>query len=561
MRVFFLFLIVLVPHTIYSQPNYPKNYFRSPVASTPWISSNFGEIRPNHFHAGFDYGTGGRVGDNLYAIGDGYVSRVKVSSRGYGKAVYLNHPNGFVSVYAHLDSFMPGLDEYIQHLQYERQEFELDEYLPPWLFPVKKGQVVGKSGNTGHSYKPHLHFEIRDKSTQEPLNPFLFGFNYKDTEAPKYKGLYIYSFKKGYENHPPNERKLIKIKNGQVVNAYGTIGFGIEIHDYMRRGGNRFGTYSMELYINGQKKFSYQMDRISFDESKYLNSFADFELYRKMNLKVTKCFIEPNNKLRIYTTEGNGLYDFSDGKTHEIKIIAKDFPGNTMSLNFKIKSDPAFEWKNPVKPNSNLFEINCMKEYTFRSDSVQVYFPMNALYTNIDFKYVKTKRIPGSFSETHHIHDAFVPLHNRPVLSIKPYPIPEGLRQKALIAGIGGGQRSFSAGGKWNGDYIETNIGSFGVYYVAIDSINPIIEPKNFTIGGKQKSETISFKITDNLSGIGEYIAYIDNDWVLFEYDEKNNLIFCNLEKNQINKGEHELIIWVRDKVGNIASYDAKFLY
>lgn len=542
-----------------SQTRYPTDYFRQPINSNRLISSNFGEIRPNHFHAGLDYGTNRQIGENIYAIAEGYISRVKVSPRGYGNAVYITHPNGYVSVYAHLSKFGKKIEDYVYRTQHERQLFEIDDYLYPGTYPVEAGEIIGKSGNTGRSYAPHLHFEIRDEITEEPINPLYFGLKFPDNQPPKFEGLYLYAFAKGMENHKHISTTAFKPMNGQTISAFGTIGLGVEIHDYMMKGGARFGTYSLEMYINNVLKFAYKMERISFDESKYLNSFADFDIYRDKNKKITKCFIEPNNKLRIYKSEGSGLFDFSDGKIHTVKIIAKDITGNKSELNFKIKSDRAMAVKAPEKNKFTVMEIDCKKSCEFKTNSFKISFSEDAVYYHTDFVYTTSKQNLKYYSEFHHIHNADIPLHDLPEISIRAMNLPERHRSKALIASFRKNQSVFSAGGEWNGDFLETRIGGFGTYFITVDTVSPVIQPITLAKSEKAASGKLDFKIRDHLSGIGNYVAFIDNQWVLFEYDEKNDLISCNLSTEKIDKGQHKIVLWVFDKVGNIATFESNF--
>jgi hypothetical protein len=562
MKFSFLFFFLFSGFVLISQNKYPRNYFCTPINPIYIISSNFGEIRPSHFHEGMDYNTKKKTGIPIYAVADGYVSRVKVSPVGYGNVLYITHPNGFVTVYAHLIQFSHGISEYVYQAQHERQKFEIDDYLYPGQFKVKKGQVIGKSGNSGHSFGPHLHFEIRDELSEEPINPMFFGLKFPDTEAPRIEGLYMYQYAKGMELFKYVFSEKIENAGVDTIRAFGTIGFGAEIHDYMvKKKKQRFGVFQIELLIDDSLYFKSQMDRISFDVSKYLNSFIDYDLYKDKGLKISKCFIEPNNKLKVYKSKGNGLYDFSDGNLHKIEIIGKDFKGNATNLLFYLQSDSTKKVNPPMKTRNVVKEVDYDKVSQFSTDSFKIVFPENSLYYNIDFKYSKSKIGSRSYSDYHHIHNQYVPLHNEPTISIKPYQIPEYLKSKTLIVGIGRNQHLFSAGGAWNGDFIETHIGSFGTYYVGVDTICPIITPISLKKSDVLKSDFLSFEITDNLSGIGDYVAYIDNKWVLFEYDEKFDLITCHLPSENITPGEHELILWVRDKVENIGSYESKFIY
>jgi len=560
MRLFFAILFYFIVLNSFSQISFPKDYFRLPVDINFKISSNFGEIRPNHYHAGLDISTQLKSGINYYCVADGYISRVLVSPRGLGNAIYITHPNGYVSVYAHMSKFRKDIADYIYNLQHSKQQFKQDVYPLPHLFPLKKGDYIGKSGNSGRSYGAHLHFEIREQDSEIPVNP-LFAYHVNDKVAPKMNGAYIYRFDSDAENDSYIKRETLKSINGRTIRSFGKTGFGLEIHDYISGNGNRFGVYQVDLFIDDSLYFSYKLDKVSFYESRYINSFIDYKERQITNKKVTKCFVEPNNKLNIYRTKGSGLYDFSDGKLHKVKIVAKDIKGNAVKINFKVLSDSSKLMKKPKKNSSIVKEINCLKEDTFSTDSFRIIFHKNCLYYNIDLNYFTSKSKIKAYSELHNIHNRYTPIHNKVSIAIKPDSIPDRLKSKAIIAGISKRGNIFSVESEWKEGFLEAKVKSFGTYFITTDAIKPTIRSLSLNKYKKTKSNYLKFKIVDNLSGVEEYIGYIDNKWVLFKYDEKNNLISCNLIKEKIKKGKHFLVLWVKDYCGNIASYETSFIY
>ncbi len=551
-------LFILLQYNLFSQPPINKGDFRKPVDIDFKISSSFGEIRPNHFHAGFDVYTFVKPGINYYSIADGYISRIKVSSRGLGKAIYITHPNGYVSVYAHMSKFRFDIDEYIYKLQHSMQEFYQDIYLSPSLFPLKSGDYIGKSGNTGNSFGAHLHLEIREADTEIPINPIQI-FNVEDKVKPRINGVYIYRFDDDKKRYVKSS--LLKNINGKTIKTFGKTGFGLEIHDYKSNSHNVFGTYQVQMFVDDSLCFAYKMEKISFDETRYLNSFVDYERYKSERKKITKCFIEPNNKLGIYTSKGNGILNFSDNEAHLVKIVGSDFKGNKNTVEFVVLSDSTKTLVN-IKSDKNVVKyIDCLKENSFQADSFRVFFPLNSLYHDIDLKYFTSANKYSSYSRLHNLHNRYIPIHKGINIKIKPNKISSKLRDKALIAGISKRGNIYALNSKWDGDFLTADIHSFGSYFVSIDSIKPKIKALSFSKNKTVKSNNIKFKITDNLSGVKEYIAYIDNKWVLFEYDQKNNLIECNLSKEKIKKGEHILTLWVEDYCGNITDVNFKFNY
>ncbi len=532
--------------------------FRHPVDIDFKISSSFGEIRPNHFHAGFDVYTFVKSGINYYALANGYISRIKVSPRGLGNALYITYPNGYVSVYAHLSMFRFDIAQYIHKLQHNTQEFYQDIYLSPKVFPLQSGDYVGKSGNTGNSFGAHLHMEIREADTEIPVNPIHI-FPVKDEVKPRINGVYMYRFKNENQNFVSS--KLLKKINGRTIRTYGKVGFGLEIHDYKSDSHNVFGTYRVEMFVDDSLCFAYKMDKVSFPDTRYINSFVDYKRYKTEKRKITKCFIEPNNKLQIYTTKGNGLFDFSDGKLHKVRIVGSDFNGNRRIVKFSVLSDSTRALIAPKSSKNIVKSLNYSSENSFQADSFRVFFPLNSLYYNIDLQYFATANKYSRYSRLHHLHDKNIPIHHRINIKIKPNKIDSSLHSKALIAGVSRRGNIYSIGGSWQGDYLSANTSSFGTYFVTVDVVKPRIRSLSFRKGKNIKTDKLKFKITDNLSGIKEYIAYIDNKWVLFEYDQKNNLITCNLRQEKISKGKHKLVLWVKDYRGNIADFSTEFNY
>ncbi len=556
MRFISTILIYLFTLNLTAQIKFEKNYFRLPINIDFKISSNFGEIRPNHFHAGLDISTNTKSGINYYSVADGYISRILTSPRGLGNAIYITHPNGYVTVYAHMSEFRDDIAEYIYKLQHNKQQFEQNVYPLPHIFPLKKGDYIGKSGNSGHSYGAHLHFEIREQDSEIPVNP-LFAYNITDKTPPKINGVYMYRFEN--ERNSYADRETLSKINGRTIKTFGLTGFGLEIHDYITGYGNRFGVYQLELYVDDSLYFSNKMDKVSFYETRYINSFIDYKERLISNKKISECFIEPNNKLSIYQTSGSGLYDFSDGKLHKVKIVGKDVKGNAVSINFKVLSDSTKALKK-AKPNSSIVKkIDCFKEDTFATDSFKIIFHRNCLYHDIDLTYFTSENKYSIYSKLHHIHNRYIPIHNRVSILIKPDNLPQDLKNKALIAGLSKRGNMYAESSEWEGDFLEAKVNSFGSYFVAVDTLKPVIRSLSLDKYKRAKSGHLKFRITDNLSGVEEYIGYIDDKWVLFEYDQKNNLINCNLSKEGIKKGEHSLVLWVKDYCGNIASYETSF--
>ena len=310
-----LILTLLITFFCNSQEKYPQDYFRSPLDIPIQLSGNFGELRPNHFHAGFDIKTQQKEGLNIYAVADGYVSRIKISIYGYGKAIYITHPNGYTSVYGHLQKASGTIQDKIIELQYDQKSYEIEAFFKPNEILVTKGQVIAISGNTGGSEGPHLHFEFRENKTENALNPLLFGLNVKDTKKPAVSSLMVYPIDNESvvnSSKRPIALNLTLQADGTYVSekvlASGKIGFGITTSDYDDVSFNNNGTYKTQVSDNGKTIFSYEFDKIAFEEARFINAFIDYDRYKKMRNRVQKLFMKNEyNLANIKSNINNGI--------------------------------------------------------------------------------------------------------------------------------------------------------------------------------------------------------------------------------------------------------------
>ena len=305
---FLLIATLILGLNCFAQDSIPKNYFQSPLGIPLYLAGNFGELRSNHFHSGLDMKTQGKEGFKIYAAADGFVSRVKISPWGYGKTIYIDHPNGYTTVYAHLQGYKGDIAEIIKKHQHEVENWEIDWLPSDTLMKVKKGDVIALSGNTGGSGGPHLHFEIRETETEHPVNPLLFGFAIKDNIKPLIRSIILTPLNDtSYVNNKRKPQRFLvsgsagsyKLKNETSINAYGEIGIGIETIDKLNGYGNRNGIYSIELLENSQTIFKSEMKKFSFDESRALNSLIDYEMFLRKKVRFQRSYIEPNNHLNI----------------------------------------------------------------------------------------------------------------------------------------------------------------------------------------------------------------------------------------------------------------------
>ncbi|HTD40578.1 MAG TPA: M23 family metallopeptidase, partial [Mucilaginibacter sp.] len=295
-----LFMNCFAQETIQTK-QYPRNFFRYPLDLPPSTAGSFGELRPEHFHSGLDFKTNGRTGYPVHAAYDGYISRLRVQFGGFGNAIYITHPNGYTTVYGHIERFSPQLEQIVLKQQYEQQSFEVDFNLPPTQAMVCKDDVIAWSGNAGASAGPHLHFEIRDAQTEQTINPQLFGLTIPDRVAPTLGTICVYRLGDApFSEKTPRQFFGVKgaaghyhLVKSQVINVSGETGFGITATDMNSASFNHNGIYSIELKVDGATVYTFAAERFAFDQTHSINAYIDYPTFLSSHRFIQKCFILP----------------------------------------------------------------------------------------------------------------------------------------------------------------------------------------------------------------------------------------------------------------------------
>ncbi len=548
----------------------PKGYFTSPLKIGLALTGTFSEVRSNHFHSGLDIAVQQKVGLPVYAIADGVVSRIKVSPYGFGNALYIDHPNGFTSVYAHLDGYIDTLSAYIYRNQYKVKSFEVD------LFPasrkefiyVKKGQLIGYAGNSGSSGGPHLHFEIRNTKTEHIINPLLFDFPFTDKLSPYIDFINIYPDNINSYIGSSNEVKRLTLKktggneyrlaSNDTLSLWGDFSIGVQAFDYNQRPGNRNGFYSLKMFVDNASLFAMVCDSFSFAESRYLNASIDYEANYNLGNRIVCSKKRAGNQLSFFNSNSaNGVATFNDTKIHEVLITVADVAGNSVNLKF---------WVKPVKPQGFVpksapvadptlsFRYNKVNKY--ENGDLKMEIPANSLYEDLVFKYKKSPGGNSNYSDIHYLHDATVPLHSKMKVSIKATNVPKNLQSKALLMRIDRKGKRSSAGGSFENGYVTATTNLFDGYAIVVDTVAPVIKPGS---GNSTSKINLKFTVSDNFSGITTYRGEVNGKWVLVEWDPKNKLMKYTFDQ-VAQSGKNTFKLFVEDDKGNSASYTTSFI-
>ncbi len=567
-------LTVFALYTSTAQPYQSPYNLYPPLKKSLGLSGSFGEIRTNSLHTGIDFRTGGQIGSKVHASDDGYVSRLKVSSVGYGNAIYIAHPNGLTTVYGHLHKYSNEIEQYVKEQQYKERSFEVDINLSPNEIAIKRGEVIGLSGNSGSSGGPHLHYEIRKTINQEPQNPAFSNLNITNNLIPVIRGVWLYNLSNTPSPSTINSREeiIVQYKNGtyacvDTIFADGNLGLGIEAYDYVNSQSLRCGIYSIKMFVNDTLNYHFDMDGFRFNESRYANSHIDYALRQQTGRRAHKLFTEPNNKLRIYKTlKNNGVISTRIGGIYNVRVEISDAYQNKTMLTLVVKglqnSNSSSVSPLPMEQASGVL-WPYFKDNEFSTSQFTVSMPAEALYNSIYFTYEVADSVGFDYSPIISVHNRFTPVHKNYKLAISSQNIPENLKSKALIATINTKKKIEAVGGTYSNGSVTTRLNFFGDFFVAVDTITPEIKLIN-TVAENDYSneELIMFKVKDNLSGISRITGTIDGKWALFEYDKKNDVVYYKFDSERLHKGKrHKLSLEVADAKGNVSSIDYWFYW
>ena len=554
-------LLLIISCNLFAQEDYPKDYFKSPLDIQLHLSGSFGELRNNHFHTGLDFKTSQKEGLNIYASADGYVSRIKISSYGYGKAIYITHPNGYTTVYGHLQKASGKIQDYIINSHYKEKTFEMEVFLKPDELVVKQGELIALSGNTGGSGGPHLHFEIRNTLTEKTINPLLFGFDklIKDTKTPIVSTLMAYPIGENSVVNRSQEPLIVNFTKqpdgtylADKVLVNGSVGFGINAYDMFDFNYNKNGTYHVQSFLNGNQSFNCKFNVFAFDESRYINAFLDYPRYKKTGVRIQQLFMEnPYPLSLIQSDNNNGIVNVKPNINNTYRIEVKDFHNNKVVINIPIQYSPITS-EIPSKIQKTPYYLIAKNDNMYKKDNISVFVEEGTFYDdfylNFDVK-----------DDTLTFHDATVAVHKNFKVTIENNSLTEEQIQKTFIASVDGKRKSYNSTKFKNGTF-TTYTKNTGKFFLAQDTIAPRIKAVNLAEGKWTNSQkSIDFTISDDFSGIKTYNGYINGNWVLFEYDYKKQLLTYEFDGQFVQSGRNEFKLEVIDNVGNSTTFETHF--
>lgn len=546
-----LFFIGSVQSGYAQETDTDKPSFIPPFDFPITFSGNFGEIRANHFHGGLDFKTGGTIGKPVRALADGYISRIRVT-HGSGYVLDVAYDNGYSTINRHLSAFVGDVARRVEDLQYEKESWEVEITPEPDEYPVKAGQIIALSGNTGYSFGPHLHLDMIETATDEYIDPLPFFMNkVKDKTAPRAEGIMLFPQSGKGVVEGKQTRRAFPAHPTKPITAWGLIGAGIRAYDYMDGVQNKYGVKAVILEVDGEEVFRSTVDRFAYEENRYINSWTHGQYM--------KSFIEPGNHLRmLHASNGNrGLVDINEERPYRFVYTLSDALGNTSKVRFTVQGQ-----KTTIAPveHREKYALKWDKVNYLQEPGLELVIPKGMLYDDVLLNY-SVRADSGDIAFTYQLNDTRIPMHNACDLRIGLRRRPVEDVTKYYVAGVTARGGKYRIGGKYEDGVMKVRIRDLGTYTVAVDTVPPVITPVNQAQWGR--TGKIIFKAKDKETGINTYRGTIDGKYALFGKPNSisGNLV-CELDPKHVEKGgKHVVEMTVTDGCGNRTTGQFEFVW
>ncbi|HYO21514.1 MAG TPA: M23 family metallopeptidase [Flavisolibacter sp.] len=540
--ILFFFIISLVGNT----QDYPRNYFRHPLNVPMQLVANFGEIRANHWHMGLDIRTQQRENLQVYAAAEGYVSRIVVEPGGFGQAIYIDHPNGFTTLYAHMNAFFPALQKHVLEEQYRKESWRVNLSFTPNQFPLQKGDYIGLSGNTGGSAGPHVHFEIRDTKTEKVLNPLLFGFPIPDAVPPSVVRLAMYDRNRSTYLQSPQLLNIQRTRNNTIKVGSNKVSFAVGATDRFSGSNNPNGIYAAKIYVDEQPVSSFTLDNIGYDETRYINAQIDYPYEARGGASLQHITPLPGARNVAYDTYGgDGTIQLTDNEPHAVLIEVYDANKNVTRIPFRIQ----YEGSLAAASNNTTGEQFLPDQINiFERENFQLVTTERTMYdvANVSFN-TTGNGAANAVSPLYGFLSSAIPSHDSVTVRIKPSEtIPDEWKNKIVIRSVSGSRTSVQKA-VWQKGWLMARFRQFGTYQAFIDNVPPNV---NGVASNLSKATRIVLTPTDNFNTIKSFRAEVDGQWLRFTNDKGRTWIYKFDE--MFPRGEHQLKVRVEDEAGNV---------
>lgn len=553
-----LFINIAIAQTTKIQ-GISRDYFRFPLDIPMSLAANFGECRTDHFHMGLDIRTNQKENYPVYAAADGYVYRIYINKNGFGRAIYIRHPNGYTTVYGHLNKFFSALQQYVEQKQYAEQQWEQDFTLTPNQFRIYKSQFIANSGNTGFSEGPHLHFEIRETKTDVNINPMWF-IDVPDNIKPTITQLAWYDRSGSIYQQNPSFIKIKKTSEGYssvdsvVEIPASNIFFGIIASDKSNTSSFHYGIYKARLEADSNIISEFKLDSISYNDTRYINASIDYAYKKQTKKYIQYLFPLPGNHLSYFTNlKNNGVINISDDSIHKINILVEDFNGNNQIINLKIKRkipEQVFPRSSEMITPNDSWQIN--------ESDIKVVFPKNAVYDDVYSMLSKTTSYNNNVvSAIFSLRSPSIPLHTNINIHIKPNRVLNTIEKDKVVAQYLSDKKPIAIKPEWEKDWAKLTYNSLGDFNLIIDTVAPVINIQGITDSSNiSRTKRITIKAIDTEGGIQHFNAILDGQWLMFA--RKGDYFIYDLD-DHCSPGYHTLICSVEDIVGNVAEKTISF--